>query len=250
MVPGPGRIASKPGNPQQLSVSDVQRLYDDFASFEASHSGQYDYSRALVLRNVDFRAYAADEASSLPMRPLGASVPRDATPVQGTIKAALIAEALRAYDRVAATRSPVAAYDWVSGAQWRLESPRPTRQDELLMALAPDFSLLNFMTKPPSQRGTLSQPEWSWRVLAITVEGTDTARITLSAKSLPNEGGWSFKDPARVYEKVWRFSYDPTQHRWRLAAWPNRTQFIESVRTNLADPKGEFAHETFYDLID
>ena len=239
------------GDPHQLGVADVDRLFREFATYGMSSGEETSGAayEALVLANVNIRAYASDEASAMPRTRLR-DYSRDAPASTGAAKQATLTDALRVYDRVAASQGATGAYEAMGSAEFRLESSPLKRDDELLLWLCPDNLLLDFMTLPPTTSGSHPQPAWSWRVHDVAIVGTDTARISFSAASLENWRGWSFKDPTRTYAKVWRFSYDPGRKRWQLAAWQNRMQFIESVQGNVTDPSGGLKVMPVWEVLD
>jgi hypothetical protein len=215
-----------------LTVGDVRSVLGDldYAPSDESSRAAYDTAVARLTRSVDLVGFARatlQATSTILWTDLGESAPRR---VRGAEKDALVAEAIARWHVSAlegdGEEAPLA--DVFASVLYPPTVPDRNRIDSLTDVMAQGLEPLGLMFG--AREATLG---WNWRVVGVSVVGTDTAEVAYEATATPR-AGFSFADPAMRYTKLLEFA--PTAAgRWRLTAWTNyhsvRERFEGNVRS-------------------
>jgi hypothetical protein len=138
---------------------------------------------------------------------------------------ATIAQAVAVYRRIEQAKGTTAAIEAVGATTLGGEQgdPPPTRDENLLGLFGETMETTFFMFAWPDPR------DWTWEVTGISVDGTDTARVTYSAAA-PAGSKWHFTHDS--FTKRLRFERRP-DGTWLLAGWLDYAQFESRVRASI-----------------
>jgi hypothetical protein len=216
---------------QPLTANEVRAVLGDLDYVPSAESSRaaYDGAVARLTRSVDLASFARatlQATSTIQWTDLGQSSARKAT---GAEKDALTAEAIERWRKYAAEEgdeeAPLA--DVFASTLYPPTVPDRNRVDSLSDVMAQGLKPLGLMfgAREPSLG-------WNWKVVDVSVTGTDTAEVTYEATASPS-AGFSFADPSVRYTKRLRFAPSAIG-RWRLAGWLNywdvEARFRSSVR--------------------
>lgn len=200
----------------------------DYIATEESSRAAYDTAAARLTRSVDLVSFARatlQATSTIEWTDLGESSPRRVT---GAEKDQLIAEAVERWRRSAreggGEEAPLA--DVFASVLYPPTVPDRNRIDSLADVMAQGLKPLGLMFG--AREVGLG---WNWRVVGVSIVGTDTAQVTYEATATPG-AGFTFSDPSMRYTKLLRFSPD-SPGRWRLAAWIDYYAARERFEGNL-----------------
>jgi hypothetical protein len=231
---GASSIAATGQPAPPLTVADVRSVLGDL-DYERSRDSTlsaYDDAVARLVRSVDLVEFARatlDATAAISWTDMGASRSRL---VSGAEKDELVAESLDHWKRFRSTTGsdadPLA--DALAASLYPPSVGDRNRADSLFAVMAQGLRPLGLLSGARSPSGG-----WTWRVVGVSVTGTDTASVTYSASADPS-AGWSFADSGARYTKQLRFSRSP-QGRWRLAAWTNFSAIDAQFRNNVR-PRG------------
>ena len=215
----------------QLTVADVDTVLGEIDYVESSDSSttRFDNAVARMLRGIDLPAFALatlDATNAVEWTDMGADRPRLAT---GEEKFGLVTEQGTYWTKLreSSGSDEQALVDMIGDHFYPPTVPDRNRADSLLDVSAQGLAPLTLMFGARD-----ASNGWSWRVVNVSIVGTDSADVTYSASVTPG-AGWKFADPAARYTKRLRFSY-AAEKGWRLSGWPNYQAVLAQFRDNLS----------------
>jgi hypothetical protein len=223
-APAPvSREATPAAAPAPLAVTDVRAFLDAFTaanaqSGEATQNEAANRWSAAVSSEVDVPAFVAASLRQTPLRwPIRSTNPRAVT---GAEREKLIAEAVATYESLVTSKGTTEALALVAASDYGVVAPEP------LPASQKDLLLLVGQGLVPLQTMFGEDAAWSYAVTGVSLQGTDTARVTYRLTPPPG-AHWHFARDS--FDKVLRFSQG-ADGRWRAAGWSNYQAFLRDVQ--------------------
>jgi hypothetical protein len=228
-TPAPSVVASTPTVPLTLADVNAVLAQIDYAESNDASATEYDSAVTRMMRGIDLEAFALatlEATSAISWTDVGVAEPRIVT---GAEKDQLVAQAAAkwvASRDASGTDAP--PLNFVLGVKmYPPVSVDRNLQDSLFEVMGQGLRPLGLMFGAHD-----ADNEWTWKVVGVSVTGTDTADVTYTARA-SKAAGWKFRDPNARYTKQLRFAR-AEDGRWRLAGWSNYDAVAAQFRANLA----------------